>query len=117
MVGVEEFAEGPASEARWAEVLTTFTRRNAGRRASLEVDDPDYGLLIQEHGYPLLGVAYDHHDTRVEIMLGDLTGTRRHLTRGISDVHSVDLLRGVGGRDRALRIAHGRGQTLLTLEN
>ena len=117
MVGVEEVAEGPGSEARWAEELSAFTKRNAGRRGSLEVDDPDYGLLIQEHGYPLLGVAYDHHDKRVEIMLGDLEGTRRHLTRGISNVRSVDVLRDAGGRDRVLRVAHGRGQTLLTLEN
>lgn len=117
MVGVEEFSEGPGSEVRWAEELSAFTKRNAGRHASLEVDDPDYGLLIQEHGYPLLGAAYDHHDQRVEIMLGDLEGTRRHLTRGISNVRSVDVLRDAGGRDRVLRVAHGRGQTLLTLEN
>ena len=116
LVGVEEVPEGPNAEVRWAEELMTFTRRNAGRRASLEVDDPDYGLLMQEHGYPLLGVAYDHHDKRVEIMLGDLRGTRRHLTRGISNVHSVDVLRDPHGRDRVLRISHGRGQTLLTLE-
>ena len=117
MVGVEEVAEGPDAEVRWAEELMTFTKRNAGRRTSLEVDDPDYGLLMQEHGYPLLGVAYDHHDKRVEIMLGDLRGTRRHLTRGISNVLSVDVLRDARGRDRVLRVAHGRGQTLLTLEN
>ena len=117
MIGVEEFAQGPGSEARWADVLTGFTRRNAGRHASLEVDDPDYGLMIQEHGYPLLGVAYDHNDKRVEIMLGDFEGTRRHLTRGISNVDAVDVLRDPNGRDRVLRLAHGRGQTLLTLEN
>ena len=117
MVGMEELKEGPDAEARWADELTAFTRRNAGRHASLEVDDPDYGLLIQEHGYPLLGAAYDRHDRRVEIMLGDLRGTRRHLTRGISNVHTVDVLRDARGRDRVLRVAHGRGQTLLTLEN
>ena len=117
MVGVEEFPEGPGVEARWAEELSAFTRRNAGRRASLEVDDPDYGVLMQEHDYPLLGVAYDHNDQRVEIMLGDLEGTRRHLTRGISNVRSVDVLRDARGRDRVLRVANGRGQTLLTLEN
>lgn len=116
LVGVQEIVEGPGSETRWAEQLAAFTRRNAGRRASLEVDDPDYGLLMQEHGYPLLGVAYDHNDKRVEIMLGDFEGTRRHLTRGISNVHAVDVLRDPGGRDRVLRLAHGRGQTLLTLE-
>jgi len=117
MIGVEEFTEGPDAEVRWTEELSAFTRRNAGRHASLEVDDPDYGLLMQEHGYPFLGAAYDRHDKRVEIMLGDLTGVRRHLTRGISNVQSVDVLRDPGGRDRVLRVAHGNGQTLLTLEN
>lgn len=117
LVGVDEVSKGPELEVRWAEELSVFTKRNAGRRASLEVDDPDYGVLIQEHGYPLLGVAYDRHDQRVSIMLGDLEGTRRHLTRGIADVRSIDVLRDVGGRDRVLRVAHGRGQTLLTLEN
>jgi nucleotide-binding universal stress UspA family protein len=115
MVGVDEFSERPGSAFNWAEELSAFTKRNAGRRTSLEVDDPDFGLLIQEHGFPLRGAAYDRHDQRVEIMLGDLKGTR-HLTRGIADVHSVDILRDADGRDRVLRVAHGRGQTLLTLE-
>jgi hypothetical protein len=82
----------------------------------MEVDDPDYGMLIQEHGYPLRGVTYDGNDKRVEIMLGDLEGTRRHLTRGIAHVQSVDILHDSDGRDLVLRVAHGRGQTLLTLE-
>lgn len=115
MVGVDEFSERSGSAVGWAEELSAFTKRNEGRRTSLEVDDPDFGLLIQEHGFPLRGVAYDHHDQRVEIMLGDLEGTR-HLTRGIADVQSVDVLQDADGRDRVLRVAHGRGQTLLTLE-
>jgi hypothetical protein len=117
VVGAEARAEGADSEARWASELSTFTERNAGRRTSLEMDDPDYGALIQEHGYPLLGVAYDRHDHKVSIVLGDLKGTRRHLTRGINDVRSIDILRDPSGKDRVLRVAHGRGQTLLTLEN
>src|SRR5690606_23692387 len=48
-------------EARWAEELQEFTRRNAGRRASLEVNDPELGAQSQEHDYPFLGAAYDHH--------------------------------------------------------
>jgi hypothetical protein len=50
-------------------------------------------------------------------MLGDLEGTRHHLTRGIANVKSIDVLRDARGKDRVLRIAHGTGQTLLTLEN
>ncbi|HZI28006.1 MAG TPA: universal stress protein [Gemmatimonadaceae bacterium] len=116
IVGIGEFSESSSSALTWDEELFAFTKRNAGRRTSLEIDDPDFGVLIQERGYPLRGVAYDRHDERVEIMLGDLEGTPRHLTRGIAHVDSVDVVQDSDGRDRVLRVAHGRGQTLLTLE-
>ncbi len=111
-----EQAEPSVPEDRWAAELFAFTKRNAGRRTSLEVDDPELGAQAQERNYPLLGVAYDHHDRQVEIMLGDFEGVRRHLTRGIAHVHSVNVLRDKSGRDIVLRIAHGDGQTILTLE-
>lgn len=112
--------EGPErrvslTEESWAEELSAFTKRNAGRRAALEVDDPELGAQAQEHDYPLLGVDYDHNDKRVEIMLGDFVGTRRHLTRGIPNVSHIDVLRDENGRDWILRVTHGRGQTILTL--
>lgn len=113
----EDTDESARVAATWAEQLKKFTARNAGRRTTLEVDDPDFGVQLQEHGYPLLGVAYDHHDQRVAIMLGDMEGTRHHLSRGIANVKAVDVLRDTAGRDRLLRVAHGRGQTLLTFEN
>jgi len=46
--------------------------------------------------------------------LGDLASIGRHLTRSICGVDSIDILRDEQGRDIALRIAHGAGQTLLT---
>jgi nucleotide-binding universal stress UspA family protein len=101
---------------RWAEELDAFTKRNVGRLASLEVDDPEIGAQAQEHGYPLLGVTWDHHDERVEIMVGDFDGTGRHLTRGIGGVTEIDLLSDKAGRDWILRIAHPPGQTILTLK-
>lgn len=100
---------------QWAGELQAFTKRNLGRRASIEVDDPELGAQAQESDYPLLGVAFDHQDQRVEIMVGDLTGAARHLTRGIGTVTSIDLLKDARGRDWILRIAHGDGQTILTL--
>jgi nucleotide-binding universal stress UspA family protein len=110
----------PASSAddhlRWAKELAEFTRRNAGRRTKLEVDDPEFGAQFQESDYPLLGAAFDHHDQRVEIMLGDFAPGGRHLTRGIGDVRQLEVLRDTQGRDRVLRIGHGNGQTLLTLQ-
>lgn len=117
LIGMATMSGGDNSVEKWIEQLDTFSKRNVGRRTSLEVDDPEYGLLVLELGYPLLGAVYDRHDHKVSIMLGDFEGTRRHLTRGISDPESVDILRDAGGRDRALRIAHGRGQTLLILKD
>jgi len=102
-------------EREWAPALEAFTRRNAGRLATLEVDDPEIGAQAQQHDYPFLGAAYDHHDRRIELMFGDLEQTSRHLTRGIGNVRHVDLLKDAAGRDWVLRIAHGSGQTILTL--
>ncbi len=100
-------------EERWAEELASFSKRNAGRRAALEVDDPEIGAQAQERDYPFSGVAFDHHDRRVEIMLGGSTGV--HLTRGISGVTAIDLVRDERGEDWILRVAHRGGQTLLSL--
>ena len=74
------------------------------------------GAQAQEHDWPFLGATWDHHDERVEIMLGDFDGVGRHLTRGIAGVTGIDLLQDETGRDWILRIAHGRGQTLLSLK-
>jgi len=82
---------------------------------SLEVDDPELGAQAQEHDYPFLGAAYDRHDRRVEIMLGDFKGVGRHLTRGIANVTAIDILQDENGRDWILRVVHGNGQTILTL--
>ena len=98
----------------WSSKLDEFTRRNVGRRGTLEVDDPDLGAQAQEHDYPLLGATYDPHDGRVELMFGELGEVGRHLTRSIGDVDRIDTLTNERGQDIALRIAHGAGQTLLT---
>ena len=98
----------------WTMQLDAFTRRNVGRRGVLEVDDPEIGAQAQEHDYPFLGATYDRHDGRVELMLGELGDVQRHLTRSIGSVSGIDVLTNERGRDLALRIAHGAGQTVLT---
>lgn len=97
----------------WSTTLRDFTSRNAGRVASLEVDDPEIGALVEASHYPLLGVDYDHRDNSLTITLGDTRGMERHLTRTISKPESVSVL-SVAGRDTALAVKHGGGQTLLT---
>jgi nucleotide-binding universal stress UspA family protein len=100
----------------WAERLEEFTRRNAGRQATIEVIDPDLGAQIEEKGLPFVGVSFDPRDGRVQIMLGDDAADGRHLTRTIGGTTAIQVLRDRPGRDILLRVAHGRGQTLLTLE-
>jgi nucleotide-binding universal stress UspA family protein len=102
------------SPAVWMELLTTFTKRNTGRRTILEVDDFELGAQAQEYNYPLLGATYDERAARVELMVGDPCAGGRHLTRSIGNVSAVDVLTDGEGRDVALRVQHGRSQTLLT---
>lgn len=97
----------------WSAALREFTARNAGRIVNLEVDDPEFGALIEASRYPLLGVDYDHKDGRLTISLGETRGLDRHLTRSIVRPESVSVL-SIDGRDNALSVTHGGGQTLLT---
>jgi hypothetical protein len=99
----------------WQHRLQTFTERNAGRRTLLEVDGPDIGAQPAEHDYPLRGVAFDPRDGRISIMLGPQADVEHHLTHSIEDPESVDVMTDEAGRDRALRVRHGDGQTLLRL--
>jgi nucleotide-binding universal stress UspA family protein len=118
MTRVRTTVEPPVVHAlphgEWAMQLDAFTHRNAGRRGTLEVDDPEIGAQAQEFDYPLRGAAYDAHDQRVALMFGGLGSGSPHLTRGITGVTAVDILQDERGRDLAIRIAHGAGQTLLT---
>ena len=98
----------------WGVQLDAFSRRNIGRRGTLEVDDPEIGAQAQEFDYPLRGATYDSHDQRVTLMFGELAWGAPHLTRGIAGASAVDIMQDERGRDLALRVAHGGGQTLLT---
>src|SRR5687767_1331378 len=97
----------------WARALQSFTNRNAGRITVLEETDEQRQTRDEERGYALRGVDYDPKAKRVDIMLGDLAGTRHHLTRGITQVHHIELLAAVSGRDLLLRIRRKDGETVL----
>jgi nucleotide-binding universal stress UspA family protein len=97
----------------WAVQLDIFSRHNRGRRVVLEVDDPHVGTQTQAAGYALFGVAYDHNDRRVEIMLGDPENETTHLTHTIRDVATIAVRSNPGGRDEVLRIVHHTGEALL----
>lgn len=97
----------------WSAALNTFTQRNAGRRVTMEVDDPGIGAQVAESGHCLLGVAYDPTDQRIEIMLGDTVNPRRHLTHTILAPDAIAMSAANDGSDEALQITHGDGYTLL----
>jgi hypothetical protein len=99
----------------WAHVLDDFTRRNGGRPTRMEVDDPEIGAQVQETDYRLFGAVYDPRDRCVELMTGDYGTTAGHATHTVRNVTDVWVLSHPGGRDEALCIAHGRGQTILRL--
>jgi nucleotide-binding universal stress UspA family protein len=114
---LEEMPEerGRFSFYEWAERLEEFSRANMGRSAILEVIDPEIGAQVEEKGVPFMGASFDPRDGRVQIMCGATIGDG-HLTRSIGGVTGIQLLKDVSGRDAFLRVAHGRGQTLLSLE-
>lgn len=99
--------------SRWQEMLQAFTRRNAGRRCVLEVDDPDIGAQLQESGYAFLGASYDPHDGRVELMIGGSHEGASHVSRSLAAVRSIGVLCDRNEQDLGLCLANGRGQTLL----
>jgi nucleotide-binding universal stress UspA family protein len=103
--------------SNWTAEMDAFIRRNIGRRGTLEVDDPDIGAQAQENDYPLLGVMFDPHDERLELMFGEVGDVGHHLTRSIGSVSEIDTLTNESGQDIALRVVHGTGQTLLTFAN
>jgi len=100
----------------WPALLDAFSRQNAGRRTALEIDDSELGAQAQETGYTFLGATYDRHDGRVALMLGAAAGGggAAHLTHSIDGATSVAVQAGAGGRDAALSVRRGDGQTLLT---
>lgn len=103
-----------AGGKEWAATLDEFSKRNVGRRGRLEVDDADLGAQVEMSGYCFLGATYEPHNRRATLMFGAMGVAGPHLERGISDVKSVDILRGKPDKpDAALSISHEGGQTLL----
>jgi nucleotide-binding universal stress UspA family protein len=96
----------------WGGVLDEFTRRNKGRRVAVEVDDPELGAQMLGRG-ALIGVTYDPHDQRAEIMLGDAHRPRRHLMHSIARVESIALTTEDRSGNEALELRHGSGHTLV----
>lgn len=102
------------SPMAWSRLLSDFSKRNAGRRTILEVDDVEIGAQAQEYNYPLLAASYSELEGRVDVVLGDRGAGGRQFSRSMGSVVAVDVLTDGAGHDVALRVQHGTSQTLLT---
>src|SRR6266496_1135287 len=110
-------ADSRDENADWTRKLDDFSRKNAGRRGRLEVDDPAVGAQVEMTGYCLLGAVYDAPSKRAQLMFGSTKQDGPHLVRGVSNIKAIDILPESGGKgDRALSIVSDDGQTLLVLE-
>ncbi len=99
---------------KWATELRALSERSNGRPTIVEVRDLMFGAEVIESGYVLLGAAYDPASRKLELSLGDATGSARRVTRVIGTIDAIEISTDAAGRDRTLRISHGGGQTTLT---
>lgn len=100
----------------WTSVLDGFTRRFAGRLVTLDVSDPAGGLHTEERGSVLFGASFDAAERRLEIILGEPHGRRRHLTRVVPNPTVVAMLLTPTGDDDGIHVLHGTGETLLRIQ-
>ena len=119
-VRLELYLSGDAAThdpAAWGVVLAEASRRNAGRKVIVEVDDPSIGTQVQVEGFVLRGIVYDPADRRVEIMMDEGRGGAGHLTRTIANVESITIAAAPDGRDEVIGISHGRGHTVVHFDD
>lgn len=102
-----------ADRRQWPGLMADFTRRNAGRRASVEVFSDAMGAQSASVNFPLFGVDCDPEARSVEIMLGDPERRSRHVTHTIHGVMGIELSSVVDGVDFALKLVHDEGETVL----
>lgn len=97
----------------WCELLDAFTRRHAGRRASLDLQARSWGARQTGSNFPLRGIDYDPRDDRVDILLGEEGAGASHLTHRVAHPERVQIVRDGQGREVGLRIETDR--TVVTL--
>lgn len=100
---------------RWPQLLKEFSRRNAGRRTRLQIDDAEIGAQWSQLELHFRGAAYEPRYVRVELMMSD-GSLSDHLTHSVEAVTQLDVQQDASGRDAVLRLGYPGGQTLLFLD-
>jgi len=114
IVGASHGHTHSVASADRAHELSEFTRRNAGRQCSVEIDDADIGAQLQGSRLPLVGASYDRHGNEVQLMLGVRGLAGRYLTHVVPGVTELEILCDEVGRERAMRVSNEEGSTLIT---
>jgi hypothetical protein len=111
LFGVTEWTD----RAAWAAVLADVSARNAGRRTRDAAGEPRRGGRTDD-GAAFVGATYRparpwrHADVRRPC------GPDATVHARVRRVESVQVEPGPDGRDRALRVQHGRGSTAIVFE-
>jgi hypothetical protein len=96
---------------QWVRDLSKFTERNNARTIDIEVFTDDLGAQQEVHQMKLQGVAYDHHDGRLDIMVRG--ADQAHLTHSIGGIKGVEIMVAPRGTGDILSIEHDGGRTIV----
>jgi nucleotide-binding universal stress UspA family protein len=96
--------------------LSDFSVRNSGRPCTVEVNQRAIGIRALGHHLPLVGVTFDRHSRDVTLMFGASALEGAHLSHGVPQVRTVELVGDGGMRDALLRVTHDEGETVVMLE-
>lgn len=99
----------------WPATLDQFSKRNSGRRCTIEIDHGNLGAQVQGTNVPFVGAVYEPHNNTAELIFGETTIVGRHFTSMITNVSDISIATDENGNDQSLRIANTQGQTLLLL--
>jgi hypothetical protein len=72
------------------------------------------GFVVEVERYRFRGAVHDVHDRAIALMLGDPAEPTRHLTHGMTDVRTIEIVAESARRDRALLVELGDGEAVLT---
>jgi hypothetical protein len=99
-------------QGAWVGYLAEFTKRNLSRPTQLEVFGEN-GAQKEERGLLFAGISVDRAQGKPNIEIMFSKEGKDHLTHIILDVRGVTPKRAFDGRDEALEIIDGNGETSL----
>ena len=95
--------------------LGMFSRRNARRLCTVEVQTARLGTMTLGHAMPLVGATFDRTTALVALMFGASELWGEHISHDLRDVTGIEIARDSFGRDLSVRFIHGDGETFVEL--